>query len=119
MAGEVQTPVYSQSMFCPPPSLGTRSCQRNLPSASLKQRTVPKSSWKASSRGEPLLVPTKILPPPTVGLPYAWLPSLATHFTFLLFERSRSSAFSGGSPTSASVGRFFSSEIMLRAGVPP
>src|ERR1043165_8930699 len=41
--GDEQTPKYSQSLTLPDLSLGTVSCQRNLPSASLKHISTPRS----------------------------------------------------------------------------
>src|SRR3982751_6898859 len=68
---------------------------------------TPLSPLTAGSRGPSLLVPTKIIPLATTGLPYACEPSCATHLTFFFVF------------TSQLVGSPFMFETMLRSGVPP
>src|SRR5204863_217029 len=54
----------------------------NWPSDSRNAIRMPLSPLTFGSRGPSLLVPTKIMPPATTGLPYACEPSSATHLTF-------------------------------------
>src|SRR3982751_229204 len=68
---------------------------------------TPLSPLTAGSRGPSLLVPTKIIPLATTGLPYACEPSCATHLTFFFVF------------TSQLIGSPFMFETMLRPGVPP
>src|SRR5437016_2216363 len=61
-------PCSGQSLTRPDASLSWASCQRNFPSASLKQRMIPLSPWTLGLRGVPLLlVPTETLPPALTG----------------------------------------------------
>ena len=54
-----------------------------------------------------MLVPTKILPPATTGLPFEVEPSAAFHLMFVPVLTSQDS------------GRSFMADVMLRCGVPP
>ena len=97
-----------QSFTRPAASLSWTFCQRNLPSDSRKHITTPLSPLTLGWRSDWLLVPTKILPPATTGLPNDCEPSWATHLMFLPVVTSHVS------------GMFFSTVlIMLRCGVPP
>src|SRR5579862_4058815 len=111
--------MYSQSLTLPAFSLGTVSCQRNLPSASLKHMSTPASSLRFGLRGEVSFVPTKTFPPETVGLPCICEPSVAIHFRFLDLVVSYSSVFLSLGPGSHAFGRLISSEHMFRHWVPP
>jgi len=68
---------------------------------------MPLSSTTSGSRGWSLLVPTKILPPATTGLPEVIAPRAATHFTLV------------PAATSQSAGTPVSTETILRDSVPP
>src|SRR5262245_3842231 len=79
----------------------------NWPSDSRNAISTPLSPLTFGSRGPSLFVPTKIIPPATTGLPYAWEPSSATHLTFFFVF------------TSQVVGSPFMLETIFRSGVPP
>src|SRR5262249_14650871 len=103
-----QMPCSGQSLTRPASSLSCTACQRNLPSASRKHMTTPLSPVISLLRGEPLLVPRKILPPDTTALPYDCEPSSTDHLIFF------------PDLTSRSAGKLRSTELtMFRCSVPP
>src|SRR5262245_2681539 len=111
MTGVEQTPSSGQSVTWPEGSLSFTCCQSNLPVASSRHMTMPLSTGSTlpfdslcvsrGLRGDWLLVPTKILPPLTIGPPYAFDPSLTTHLMFVFFFKSHS------------VGTFFSTGLTI------
>src|SRR3954467_9653659 len=100
-------PWYGQSLARPAARWSCTACHMNWPSDSRNAMRTPLSPLTFGSRGPSLLVPTKIIPPATTGLPYACEPSSATHLTFFFVF------------TSQLVGSPFMFDTMLRSGVPP
>src|SRR5688500_5936207 len=107
ISGELAMPWNGQSLARPAASFSNVACHMNSPVSSRNAISTPRSPPCLGSRIASLLVPTSTTPSATVGLPYDWEPSSATHFTFL------------PDLTSHCVGSPFMGETMLREGVPP
>src|SRR5688572_20208095 len=107
ISGELAMPWNGQSLARPAASFSNVACHMNSPVSSRNAITTPRSPPCFGSRIASLLVPTSTTPSATVGLPYDCEPSSATHLTFLPVLMSHV------------VGMPFSSDTMLRLGVPP
>src|SRR5687768_7539816 len=107
ISGELAMPWNGQSLARPAASFSNVACHMNSPVSSRNAITTPRSPPCLGSRIASLLVPTSTTPSATVGLPYDCEPSSATHLTFLPVLMSQV------------VGMPFSSDTMLRLGVPP